>query len=109
MKEVRLMAAKKRTAADNVVWKQTAEEAALAKKPRYNGYACGHGAHGPTKYDRARAKRQWKAQLHQEGASRGSFRFPGPARQAAQGRSAACYNLRHLRTNTDRGATIHAY
>ncbi len=69
------MAVKKRTARGNVVWRQTAEEATLANKPRYNGYACGHGAHGPTKYDRAKTKRQWKSQLHDEGASRGSFLF----------------------------------
>ena len=28
----------------DVVWRQSAEEATLASKPRYNGFACGHGA-----------------------------------------------------------------
>ena len=60
---------------DDVVWRQSAEEATLASKPRYNGFACGHGAHGPVKYSRARAKQAWKRQMRQEGASRGSFLF----------------------------------
>ena len=59
----------------NVVWRQSAEEATLAGKPRYNGFACGHGAHGSAKYSRAAAKRDWRKQLGQEGASRGSFLF----------------------------------
>ena len=45
-----------------VVWRQTAEEATLAGKPRYN---------------RARAKQAWRRQIGQEGASRGSFPFSG--------------------------------
>lgn len=59
----------------DVVWRQSAEEATLAAKPRYNGFACGHGAHGSVKYSRARAKQAWKRQMRQEGASRGSFLF----------------------------------
>ncbi len=59
----------------DVVWRQTAEEATLAGKPRYNGYACGHGPHGDTRYNRARAKQAWRRQIGQEGASRGSFPF----------------------------------
>lgn len=59
----------------NVVWRQSAEEATLAAKPRYNGFACGHGAHGSAKYSRARVKQAWKRQMRQEGASRGSFPF----------------------------------
>lgn len=55
------------------VWHQSAEEATLAQKPHFNGYACGHGAHGDAKYNRTREKRAWKKQLRQEGASRGSF------------------------------------
>ena len=62
---------------DGVLWRQTAEEATLAAKPRYNGYACGHGAHGDAKYSRAKAKRAWRAQIGREGASRGSFLFFG--------------------------------
>ena len=61
----------------NVVWRQSAEEATLASKPRYNGFACGHGAHGSAKYSRARAKQAWKRQMRQEGASRGSFLIVG--------------------------------
>lgn len=64
----------------NVVWHQTAEEATLAAKPHYNGFACGHGAHGDYKYNRAKAKRTWKNQIRQEGASRGSFPLTGKAR-----------------------------
>ena len=60
-------------AKDEVVWRQSSEEATLAAKPRYNGFACGHGAHGSAKYSRARAKQAWQRQMRQEGASRGSF------------------------------------
>ena len=55
------------------VWHLSAEEATLAKKPRYNGYACGHGAHGDAKYNRAKQKRAWKSAIRQEGAPRGPF------------------------------------
>lgn len=58
---------------NNAVWRQSAEEATLAGKPRYNGFACGRGAHGPAKYSRARTKQAWRRQMRQEGASRGSF------------------------------------
>lgn len=80
------MPSKKRTRAkrparpaknSTVVWHQSAEEATLAKKPRYNGFACGHGAHGDIKYNRAKERRQFNAELKQEGASRGSFPFSG--------------------------------
>ncbi len=59
----------------NVVWRQSAEDAALAKKPRYNGFACGYGAHGDTRYNRSKTKRAFEQQLKQEGAFRGSFLF----------------------------------
>lgn len=62
-------------AKSGAVWHQSAEEATLAQKPHFNGYACGHGTHGDTKYNRTREKRAWKKQLRQEGASRGSFLF----------------------------------
>ena len=59
----------------NVVWRQSAEEATLVNKPHYNGFACGHGAHGSAKFNRAKAKQAWEKQIRQEGASRGSFLF----------------------------------
>lgn len=59
----------------DVVWRQSSEEVTLAKKPHYNGFACGHGAHGSAKYNRTKSKRELKQQLRQEGASRGSFLF----------------------------------
>ena len=68
-------AGKPAAARANVVWRQTAEEATLAHKPRFNGYACGHGAHGDAKYNRAKEKRAWRERGGQEGASRGSFPF----------------------------------
>lgn len=67
------MSKKRKLPKSNVVWKQSSEEATLAKKPHYNGFACGHGAHGDTKYNRTKDKSKWKQQLRQEGASRGSF------------------------------------
>ena len=45
------------------VWHMSSEQATLAKMPKYNGYACGYGAHGNTKYHRAKSKRAWKAQM----------------------------------------------
>ena len=43
--EVGAMSAKrkKRAPKSGAVWRMSAKEATLAKKPRYNGYACGHG------------------------------------------------------------------
>ena len=69
--------AKKHTAAslkvkganDKLVWHLSAEEATLAKKPHYNGYACGYGAHGTTKYNRAKQKRAAQKFLNEQGAS----------------------------------------
>ena len=55
----------------------SSEQATLAKMPKYNGYACGYGAHGNAKYHRAKSKRAWKAQMQKEGASRGSFLIVG--------------------------------
>ena len=66
---------KKRAPKSGAVWRMSAKEATLAKKPRYNGYACGHGAHGDAKYSRTKSKRAWQKQLKQEGAPRGSFLF----------------------------------
>ena len=34
----------------------TGVEATLLQKPRFNGFACGYGAHGDTKYNRAKEK-----------------------------------------------------
>lgn len=68
---------KRKVAKTGAVWKQTAEEATLAKMPRYNAFACGHGPHGSAKYDRAKSKRDWKRQIGNEGASRGSFLLSG--------------------------------
>ncbi len=68
---------KKPCAGNGAVWHQSAEEATLATKPLYNGFACGHGAHGSKKYQRCKAKQSWRKQMRQEGAPRGSFRFEG--------------------------------
>ena len=65
------------------VWHQSAEEAALAKKPRYNGFACGHGAHGSAKYCRAKEKRAWENQLRREGASHEAPSFMARTRDSA--------------------------
>lgn len=36
------------------VWHMSSEQATLAKMPKYNGYACGYGAHGNAKYHRCK-------------------------------------------------------
>ena len=72
------MAKKKKTRVPKTgpVWKQTAEEATLAKMPRYNAYACGHGAHGDAKYNRAKSKRMWKQNLEADRArNRGPYLY----------------------------------
>lgn len=66
---------KKCVSATGPVWHLSAEDATRAARPRFNGYACGHGVHGDVKFNRAREKRAWKQSLKQEGASRGSFLF----------------------------------
>ncbi len=66
---------KKRVPKTGAVWRLSTEEATLAKKPKYNGYACGHGAHGSAKFNRTKSNRAWKAQLRQEGVQKGPFFF----------------------------------
>lgn len=73
------------------VWHLSAEEATLAKKPRYNGYACGYGAHGNAKYNRAEQKRAWKKSMNQEGAPRGSFLLTRNANPVWKKRKAEFY------------------
>ena len=55
------------------VWHLSAEEATLAKKPYYNAYLCKTGAHGDCKYNRQKAKRDWKREMNRDGAFRGPF------------------------------------
>lgn len=38
------------------VLKLTGVEATLLAMPHYNGFACGHGAHGDVKFNRAKEK-----------------------------------------------------
>ena len=85
------MSKKKRAKKHNVpktgaVWRQTSEEATLAKMPRYDAFAGGYGPHGSKKYDRAKVKQDWRRQIGQEGASRGSFPFMGARRDPGAGR-----------------------
>ena len=63
--EVGAMSAKrkKRAPKSGAVWLCLLKKATLAKKPRYNGYACGHGAHGDAKYSRTKSKRAWQKRL----------------------------------------------
>lgn len=52
-----------------VVWRQSAEEATLAKMPRYNAYGVGHGPHANRKrYDRNRSKRAWRSEIENQGS-----------------------------------------
>lgn len=72
------MAAKRRSSVpvNGPIWHQSAEEATLASMPKYNAYACGTGAHGDAKYNRARQKQAWIEELGKEGpANRGAFPF----------------------------------
>ena len=71
------MARKKHKGGDtSPIWHVSAEEATLHKMPRYNGFACGHGAHGDVKYNRSKQKRFWKRELNGGGTRRnGSLLF----------------------------------
>lgn len=60
------------------VWHRSAEEATLDKMPKFNGHACGTGAHGDTKYNRCRQKRAWRKELGREAHSRGPLVLPSP-------------------------------
>ena len=42
------------------VWQLSSVEATLLAKPRYNGFACGHGPHGDRKYNRAKEARRYR-------------------------------------------------
>ena len=33
------------------------------RKPRYDGYTCGHGAHGSKKYNRRKVERQFRKEI----------------------------------------------
>lgn len=65
------------------IWRMSAEEATLAGKPRYNGFACGSGPHGDTKYNWKRADRAWRKEIRNEGTSRGPFIFRVRSLQSA--------------------------
>lgn len=67
------MSKKKKCLKSGVVWKMTSVEATLAKKPLYNGFACGHGVHGDVRYNRAKQKQMTQKFLDDQGASQGSF------------------------------------
>ena len=41
----------------------TGTEATLMRMPRYNGYACGNGAHGKRGYDRNAEKRRFREEV----------------------------------------------
>ncbi len=45
------------------VWSVSSVDATLNSMPRFNGFACGYGAHGDTKYNRAKEKRRWKSDM----------------------------------------------
>ena len=59
---------KNRVPKSETVWHRTAEEATLDKMPKFNAHACGTGAHGDAKYNRAKQKRSWQRELANEGA-----------------------------------------
>lgn len=58
------MAKRKKTPKTNQFVVMTSEEATLAKMPKFNGFASGHGAHGDKKYNRTKAKRQFKRDMY---------------------------------------------
>ena len=85
---------KNRVPKSGPVWHRTAEEATLDRMPKFNAHACGTGAHGDAKYNRARQKRAWQREMNGEGArNRGRLRFaerpshrPAPSSQVTGNR-----------------------
>ena len=74
------MSRKKKTRAPKAgpVWRKTAVEATLDQMPKYNAHACGTGAHGDVKYNRAKQKQAWHREMYREEArSRGSLLLSG--------------------------------
>ena len=70
------MPRKKKAPKSGAVRRRSAVENTLDHMPKYNGYACGHGAHGDSKYNRAKAKRAWQDELEPRGArNRGLLPF----------------------------------
>ena len=59
---------KTRVPKNGPVWHRTAEQATLDQMPKYNAHACGTGAHGDAKYNRAKQKRAWQREMDQQGA-----------------------------------------
>lgn len=49
-----------------IVFRMSSEEATLAKKPYYNGFSGGYGAHGDRKYNRTKENRDWRRSLGDE-------------------------------------------
>lgn len=47
----------------NKAYKITSNELFDFKKPKYNGFAIGYGAHGKSKYDRNQQKREFRRDL----------------------------------------------
>ena len=89
--EVKGMSSKKKVSKSGAVWHKSAVENTLDHMPKYNGFACGHGAHGDTKYNRAKAKRAWQNELEPRGArNRGLLPF---LRETRREMTAAAYQL----------------
>ena len=66
----------KRVPKTGAIWHRTAEQATLDRMPKYNAYACGTGAHGDAKYNRAKQKRAWQKETDwQEARTRGPLPF----------------------------------
>lgn len=65
-----LMARKRRKVPkEGPVWRQSGLEVTRQRRPRYNGFACGHGPHGDAKYNRTKAKRQFARELESSSLS----------------------------------------
>ena len=69
---------KNRVSKSGAVWHKSSAENTLDQMPKYNGFACGHGAHGDSKYNRSKSKREWQREFETQEARFGGLPFSYP-------------------------------
>ena len=74
----------------------SSEQVWQAQKPRYNGFACGHGPQGDAKYNRAKSKRAWRKELENGAPGKGLLPFAHLSSIEWRGRQPSALNYRFV-------------